>query len=278
MDSDNEGLVYAISALARQASASFDHPQGGLAVMRPDGSIQHMAPLDPPLTHVKQQVKAFDADSFCTYVNRFKRWVIIKNEDDDEVEDEKTTIFADPNKFHLRGVIDYHTDVNPDRCSHTIQFDVPFSEQWSRWRGIDGKPMSQSEFAEFIEENCQDCVDPPSAVFLDLVTNLQSKKKVTFESGVRLQDGANQLVFAEEIETRGRGTMTVPSEFSIGLPIFLNGEAYKVRALLRYRIHEGAVAFIVKLHRRTFLEQTAFKDICAKVSDETGLAVLNAWA
>ena len=111
-----------------------------------------------------------------------------------------------------------------------------------------------------------------------MVTNLQSKKKVAFESGVRLQDGSNQLVYAEEIETKGRGTMLVPSEFSIGLPIFLNGEAYKVRALLRYRINEGTIAFIVKLHRRAFLEQTAFNDVCEKVAKETALNVLNAWA
>lgn len=267
----NEQFIEAVAELARMASEPIDHPAGGKAVLLPSGDIRHLQPLDPPLTHVKQHVTAFDADSFCAYVNRFEIG-------EPAGEHQVTTIFADPNKFQLRCVIDYHEDRKPGRCAHAIQFNVPFSEQWSRWRGIDGKPMGQAEFAEFIEENCQDCVEPPSAVFLDMVTNLQSKKKVAFESGVRLQDGSNQLVYAEEIETKGRGTMLVPSEFSIGVPIFLNGEAYKVRALLRYRIAEGTIAFTVKLHRRTFLEQTAFKDICEKVTQETALNVLNAWA
>jgi uncharacterized protein YfdQ (DUF2303 family) len=275
----DETAIKAISALTRNGISVTELPQGGVGIMKPDGNVQVFPPLDPILTHVKQVVKAFDAESFAAYVNRFKLQQLHKIEGEETAQQRPvTTLFADPNKFQLRGVIDYHADMQPGRCAHSVHFDVPFSEQWNRWRSIDGVPMGQGAFAEFLEENCQDCVEPASAVFLDLVTNLQSKKKVTFESGVRLQDGANQLVFSEEIETKGRGTMMVPSDFSIGVPIFLNGEAYKVRALLRYRISEGAVVFTVKLHRRTFLEQTAFADVCNWVEDKAQLPILNAWA
>ena len=263
-------IIEAVARLARAGVGAQDHPAGGKFVMRPDGLIHHIPPLDPVLSHVKQNVTAFDAESFAAYVNRFK---LGGGKDEGEC----TTIFSDPNKYKLKAVIDYHVDQQPDRCAHTVQFDVPVSEQWRRWSAIDGRPLGQGEFAEFIEENALDIVDPPSATFLDLVTNLQSKKKVTFESGVRLQDGANQLVYAEEIETKGRGTMVVPSEFHIGVPIFHNAEAYKVRALLRYRISEGAVVFIVKLHRKLFLEQTAFEDVTGEILEKTGLPVLSAW-
>jgi uncharacterized protein YfdQ (DUF2303 family) len=263
-------IIEAIARLARAGVEPKDHPAGGKFVMRPDGLVHHIPTLDPVLSHVKQNVTAFDVESFAAYVNRFK---LGGGKD----EKEWTTIFSDPNKYKIRAVIDYHVDRAPERCAHTIHFDVPFSEQWKRWTNIDGRPLGQSEFAEFIEENALDIVDPPSATFLDLVTNLQSKKKVTFESGIRLQDGANQLVYAEEIETKGRGTMVVPSEFHIGVPIFHNAEGYKVRALLRYRISEGAVVFIVKLHRKLFLEQTAFEDVTGEIVEKTGLNVLSAW-
>lgn len=272
MNSDTPGadLVDAISRLARAALPVIDHPQGGKAIMRPDGTLEHLRPLDPVLSHVKQKVAALDTSSFVAYVNRFKVCA--------DGEGEKTTIFADPKGAKLRAVIDYHAGEKPDRCEHAITFDVPVSEQWSRWRAIDGKGMSQIEFAEFIEENCLDIVDPPAATFLDLVTGLQAKKKVAFESGVRLQDGSHQITFAEEVEAKGRGQMLVPSEFSIGVPIYFNGEAYKVRCLLRYRIHEGALTFFIKLHRRQFLEYTAFSDVCTAVSTGTSLPVLYAWA
>jgi uncharacterized protein YfdQ (DUF2303 family) len=266
----DHSTIDAISNLARQGSQVFNHPQGGTAVMGPDGRIHHIAPIDPILTHVKQNVAAYDSEAFVSYVNRFK---VIGS----DKEAECSTIFADPNRHYVRCIIDYHIGAKTNRCAHNVQFNVPCSEQWKRWIAIDGKPLTQSEFAEFIEENALDIVDPVAAVFLDLVTNLQSKRKVAFESGVRLQDGSHQLLYAEEVEAKGRGTMAVPAEFHLGVPIFLNAEAYKVRALLRYRINEGSVAFIVKLHRRLFLEQTAFKDVCNVISAGTGLPVLNAW-
>ncbi|MEN6306006.1 MAG: DUF2303 family protein [Armatimonadia bacterium] len=265
-------FVNAIASLARQGSIVLDHPQGGKAVMRPDGQVEHLKPADWPLTHIKQQVKAFDAGSFIAYVNRFKLLSRIGEETE-----EKTTVFADPVKYALRGIIDYHSGTAPDRAAHVVNYEVPFSEQWSRWRGIDGKLMSQIEFAEFVEENVQDIVEPPAAGFLDLVVGLHAKKKVAFESGVRLQDGSHQLTYAEEIEAKGRGQMLVPSEFAIGIPVFFGGEAYKVRAFLRYRIDEGRLVFAVKLHRRLFTEQTAFGDICASVGDGVDLPVLLAW-
>lgn len=274
MTETNAASVEAIAALARQGFAPINHPQGGIAIMRPDGTIEHLRPIDPPLTHVKQQVKVFDAGSFVAYVNRFKLRAVLA----EEYSEEKTTIFADPVKYALRGIIDYHSGTEPDRAAHSVDYQVPFSEQWARWRGIDGKPMGQMEFAEFVEENVQDIVDPPAAGFLDLVTGLHAKKKVAFESGVRLQDGSHQITYAEEIEAKGRGQMVVPSEFAIGVPVFYGGEAYKVRAFLRYRIDEGRLIFVVKLHRRLFIEQTAFGDIVQAIGTGTELPVLNAWA
>ncbi len=273
MDNSSAAFVEAITQLARSSQQPFPHPQGGIALMRPDGIVQHLSPIDVPLTHVKQHVSAYDAKAFIDYVNRFK----MERELSDDKTAPKTTIFANPQTAALKAIIDYH-DILPDYCHHAIEFAVPRSEQWNRWSSIDGKAMAQIAFAEFIEENTADIVEPAAATFLDLVTGLQAKKAVSFESGVRLQDGSNQLVFAESIEAKGRGTMTIPSEFAIGVPVFLNGEAYKVKCLLRYRIHEGALTFTVKIHRRQFLEHTAFGDVCEVVAKGTELPVLNAWA
>jgi len=275
MDNSSAAFVEAITQLARSSQQPFPHPQGGIALMRPDGIVQHLPAIDALLTHVKQNVAAYDAKAFIDYVNRFKQTMAHVTDTDRPLP--KTTIFANPQTAALKAIIDYHTNVWPDHCHHAIEFAVPRSEQWNRWSSIDGKALPQIAFAEFIEENTADIVEPAAATFLDLVTGLQAKKAVSFESGVRLQDGSNQLVFAESIEAKGRGTMTIPSEFAIGVPVFLNGEAYKVKCLLRYRIHEGALTFTVKIHRRQFLEHTAFGDVCEVVAAGTELPVMNAW-
>jgi uncharacterized protein YfdQ (DUF2303 family) len=259
----SDATIDSITRLARHATEPFAHPQGGQAVLMPDGRIEHLKPVDRVLTRVTQNVKMLDATSFSAYLNRFKR---------DGV---KSTIFADYAKPLVHGIIDYHDGQEPDYLQHQVMFAPPYSEQWVRWRGIDGKAMSQMEFADFIEENSADVVDPDGAVFLDLVTNLHAKKKVAFESGLRLQDGSNQLVFSEEIEAKGKGTMVVPAQFSIGVPVFYGSDHYKVACFLRYRIDEGRLIFQIKINRRTFIEQTAFGDVTKAIGEATGLAILN---
>lgn len=265
-------FIEAINRLARRSVETIELPDGGIAIMRPDGVAQAFPPVDKALpSDIHQNVSIFDAASFVAYVNRFKMF------DGPEDKTEKTTIFSNLERRTIKAVIDYHSSYRPDRCAHMAYYEVPWSDQWRRWREIDGKAIGQGAFAEFLEENAPDVVEPASAVMLDIVTNLQSKKSVHFESGVRLQDGAQQLVFSESVETKGRGSLTIPSRFSIGVPIFQDGDAYKVECLLRYRIQDGAVAFTVKLHRRQFLERTAFEDVTKKISEATKLPVLNAW-
>lgn len=264
MDNESDALsVQKLIDTGRALGAPFDHPQGGKAVVVPEGyHVQQLPPLAPELHHVKQTVKVLDAASFSAYLNRFKA--------------PQTQVFADYRAPVIVGVMDYHWPENesagkPDYTEHRVEFRPPWSEQWARWRAIDGKPLGQGDFAEFIEENYADIVAPPSAELLDVVANLQAKKSVEFQSGIRLQDGTAQLTYNEQIESRGKGTLQVPSEFSLGLPIFYGGEGYRIRSLLRYRINDGKLSFIVKINRREFNEQAAFTDILKGISEATSI-------
>lgn len=245
-----EALLNAGKALG----TPFDHPDGGKASIVPVGYtvVRHTDPLH----HVAQTVVMLDQASFADYINRFKT--------------EHTRVFADYRRPHILGIIDYHTaGNNADFAVHRASFTPPWSEQWNRWRGIDGRSMGQGDFAEFLEENYLDIAEPPAAELLDVVANLQAKKNVDFQSGIRLQDGSTQLTYNEKIESKGKGALKVPAEFFLGVPVFFGGAAYKVRVLLRYRISEGALSFIVKLNRREFVEQTAFGDITKAIEEAT---------
>ena len=261
MSETNAETVDAIANLVRQTIAPFEHPRGGKAVVLPSGEIGHLEAIDPILTHTKQKASFNDTASFVAYVNRFKG--------------AETTIFGDYKSSNVRAVIDYHGKESPDYLGHNAYFAPPFSEQWKAWRGIDGNPLSQASFADFIEENLIDVVKPDGAVFLDLVTNLQAKKNVMFNSGIRLSDGSNQLTYQEEVEARGKGNMIVPTEFDLGLPIYFGGVKYKVRCLLRCRIDEGKLVFVIKIHQRLTTEQTAFADITKAIAEGTEIIVLN---
>ncbi len=223
-----------------------------------------VAPVDEPLSgHIRQAVRLDDADSFAGYVNAFKT--------------PRSRLFVSVSRNTMTALLDYHAGAEggeagkPDYLHHKATYEMPFSEEWKRWNAIDGRPMAQMAFAEFLEENLADVVDPPGASVLEVALQLQQKKKVQFDSGIRLQDGTTQLTYREEVENAGKNNMKVPAEFTIGIPVFFGGDRYKIKVLLRYRIDDGKLAFHVVLHRKQFMLQDAVQQAAARIGEETEL-------
>lgn len=109
---------------------------------------------------------------------------------------------------------------------------------------------------------------------LEVARNLQAKKAVNFSSAIRLSNGEQQFTYAETIDgSSAKGTIKVPEEFTLGIPVFLGGVLYEVRARLRYRIHEGQLQLWYELYRPEHIEQDAFNEICVTVGKDTKIAV-----
>lgn len=265
MSDEDIKAVEVVERLTRLSTKPIETDDGRRHVLVPEGyGVHHIEPLEAKLPYVKQREQFLSVESFCDYVNRFKR--------------DETQVFGDSRKPGVRAVFDYHSPSGDDsarhsahHCAHEARYDPPWSEAWARWRAIDNKPMGQTEFAEFIEENYADIASPDHAELLDMVSNLSAVKKGHFSSGVRLQNGAHELSFSEDIEAKvGKKQVIVPSEITLGLPILFAGDAYKVRALLRYRAVDG-LSFIIKINRRLFVEQQAFSDVLSQIAETTGI-------
>ncbi len=251
------GLDAALARLVAMGGSgrSEDHPAGGRSVIVPDGyRVERLAPADEPLPdHVKQAVDLQDLPSFIGYVNDYRT--------------DASRIFVDMPAADFLAVIDYHAQDRPARCAHAVAFTPPLAEEWKRWTAIDGKPMGQAAFAEFLEENLRDVVAPAGADVLETVASLKAVKQVQFESGLELQSGAVQLTYHEQVEGAGKNTLEVPSQLTLGVPVFFNGERYEVSAFLRYRIGEGKLAFVVKLHQRQYIERDAVLAMVKQVEE-----------
>ena len=262
---------------------SFELPDGCrvLAMASAIKGIQHeiFYPIDKPLSgHISQKVALFSTASFIDYVNAFKG--------------DDTQIFADPENNLIRGILNYHkTPVDllpedkakrelekrehivitpmPDYADHIATMEIPFSEQWSRWTGIDNQAITQGNFAEFLEENYLDVATPDHATLLEMVTSLQATNNVVFSSGLKLQTGEQQLIYTEAIEGKGKGDMKVPSEIKLNIPIHFDAAAMDIRCFLRYRIQQGKLTFIVKINRRELLEKEAFINVVKEIGDKT---------
>lgn len=174
-------------------------------------------------------------------------------------------------------------------CDHKAQYNAPLSVEWGAWGKVDAKQMNQVDMARFIEANMIDIVplqpdtekkhpgSPDGATLLEICRTLEAKKKVTFKSSVRLPDGSTQFTYDEDVSGSAvKGTMSIPEQFTIGVPVFENGEKWQVDVRFRYRIQEGGhLVMWLELVRPHKTIETAVKELREQIANETGLKVLN---
>ena len=151
---------------------------------------------------------------------------------------------------------------------------APRSIECATWTAADKSAMGQSEFAQFIENNVADIRNPPGATVLEVARNLQAKKAVDFSSAIRLATGEQQFTYSEVIQGSSQnGNISVPEEFTLGIPVFLNDALYEVRARLRYRITDSKLKLWYDLYRPEAIITDAFDKIVSTIAEKTGVTV-----
>jgi uncharacterized protein YfdQ (DUF2303 family) len=181
----------------------------------------------------------------------------------DQSETNNVYIYADPDNRTLTAVLNDHAKYEDTAGWRDLRavYKAELSREFATWLGKDRKPMEQEEFAVFLEDNVADVVEPSGETLLSVALTLQAKTEVAFNSHRRLDNGQIQLTYAENIEARaGAGSIEIPREFTIGLRLFKNGEAYKVRARLKYRLLAQKVKFWYELDRAENAIEDAFQE------------------
>lgn len=228
------------------------------AALVPEGyRIEDLEQFHDSPRRIRQHVNFHNARDFATYVNRFK--------------DAETTVYADLDGTRFTAVLDHSGYGIPAWGAHRASYACPHSRSWKTWTSADGKAMRQAEFAKFIEDNLPDVQHPSGSDILTISRTLEAKKKVDFQSGVRLDNGEVQITFNEEIQgTAGKGTIEVPETFELGIPVFEGGDHYALTARLRYRINDGQLAMWFDLLRPERLLEDAFSNTLEQIRGDLG--------
>lgn len=194
-----------------------------------------------------------------------------------EHREDNTVIYADRKKAVFEAVFNDHVSATPGWRDHVCNYCCPFSNEWGTWEGRNGARMNQTDFAWFIEQNLVDITSPSSAEMLEISRTLVAKKSAKFASSVQLSNGSNQFSYEEEIRgTTKSGNVEIPETFKIGIPVFLNGQAYEIEVRLRYRIKDGALEMWYELVRPHDIYEDAFNAIHKSISDATGQDIISA--
>ncbi|NTG20038.1 DUF2303 family protein, partial [Agrobacterium rhizogenes] len=164
--------------------------------------------------------------------------------------------------------------------------------EWQAWVSINGKPLNQGQFAEFIEDHRADLAAPhedeitywqemlggkvayPNELQM-LSRGLKIHAETKASSAVTLATGEGELTWEETHtarDTKG-GKIIVPSLFMISVAPFYQGEKARLPARLRYRMPQGggAVAWSVHLYRPDIYVTEQVTHDLARVAADTDL-------
>lgn len=210
------------------------------------------------------KVKVDNSASFCEYYAQFS--------------DENSRVFADERTLSVSAVLDYHaagSEGAPRWGDHKLALQLEKSPELLTWLAGDKKPMAQLAFAEFLEDNSPDIVEPSAAHMIDLASDLQATNEVSAASAVRLDNGQVQIKYVENLSTKvGKQQVEVPQRFKIAIPLFVGGERQEIQAMLRYRINQQAVQFHYHLLHIQQLLQAMFVSSVAGIEDELNINVI----
>lgn len=193
----------------------------------------------------------------------------------------ETEVTAMETEGQIVAGIDAGTDLEAGWSKHNITLQLRASDEWRRWMDRNNKLMRQIDFAEFIEDNAKDILEPSYADIFEIATSLQVKRGVDFESATRLDNGEIQLGYRETTNaTAGKvGQLSIPETLVIALRPFKGGEPYRVIAAFRYRLNGPELTMGYKLQNIEKIRDEAFETIASDIrefSDASGFLFLNA--
>lgn len=150
---------------------------------------------------------------------------------------------------------------------HRAVLDLAKSPQWLHWLKYDGQMLSQEDLAEHVEDGQLDIVTPAAAEMLEVVQDLQVSRSASFRSSKSLHAGTIGFTYDEtDTATAGTGkSLEIPTEFELGVPVFLGEAAYRVKVRFRYRLNEGALTLGYKIERPDLIEQEAAAQIAERL-------------
>lgn len=262
--SDNEGDAAALALVAEQAaeiSGYEDVPveKGAGWAVFPDGREVDWRKFLPRPAARAGRVGLTDVDSLVGHVNRNAT--------------EDTTLWGDAERARFVAVYNDHPAnqgddlaVPPDDTVAGRRDDVAVltlapTDDWTRLLNADSKMLSQSTFAELIEDLSHVVVDPESARLVEIAQTLSMRKTLDVSSRTRVGGGDVSYNLTEETTTRaGRGpdSIEIPTRVTFHLSIWSGTEPVEIDARLRVKEVNGAPCLGLRLMQRDRVVREAF--------------------
>lgn len=245
------------------------HPMPGgspYAVIPPGWDLQELPPPYQP-TRPVAKVTLDDVDSFVNY------WTL------HHMGASRIYATLQPPKF-VAVLDDFIPTGADDADCHApwrefrASFQPAYSREWQTWTTRNRKPMTQLEFAEFVQDNLPDVAEPDGATLLETALNFEASQSGSFVSTQRLNDGSHNLQW--KTDNNASGTVLLPQMLVLQIPVFDAGDIVRMEARLRYRVipGEGKLILWYELVRPHKAEEAALREMWKHIEEQSGREVL----
>jgi uncharacterized protein YfdQ (DUF2303 family) len=302
-----DAAVAAVAQLAEKATTTPRHQMLGSAMPQrpaliwPDKQIQDIEHLLAAPVCKRGVATLGDHVAFADYVNAHRTAGLVIFGEVNETSGFFTAILdghvpakLKPREGDTAEPIAIESPGAPGWGDHVAKLPLIATPEWARWIGKSGKVLSQSEFAEFLEENAADVIVPDTSVthvagfpvphgnlptsaqLMSVALTLQAKTDVTFSSKINRQNGQVQVTFNEAISatSNAEGIIGIPEYFAIAVAPFRGGSAQIVLARLRYRAERGAAKFEFQIIRPHKIVEHAWNLVRKDIAGAIGESVL----
>lgn len=180
---------------------------------------------------IEEHIKLGDVESWIRYVSRFGAGAANR------------APFLTWSERGLRAVLDYHaSDGTPGRCDWVAEHPFTRSPEWVAWTSLaNGRPRSQRELVEALEDLGEDIDEPSAAELVGMLRKLRASVSSHAETELA-EDGSTRVRFGQDRTVDVPGVV-LPPTISIVIPVLRghvepdeDGRDVPVRVKLQVRI------------------------------------------
>lgn len=181
----------------------------------------------------------------------------------------------------------------PGWREHRAGYAFPLTPEWRAWVDVSKRPLTQAEFAAFLEDHVTDVVSPTDpgeparkmaedlgitlagpAKLLELSRGLSINVDQKVVQAQNLSSGEGKLVFEETHKDAGGAPISVPGAFAIAVPVFRGGDLYRIPVRLKYRLTGGRLQWNLTPYRMDQVFENAIEGAAQDLRKKTAVTVL----
>lgn len=146
--------------------------------------------------------------------------------------------------------------------SHVATLVLEYSDEFAPLAGVLGKPQSQSEFLDFIDQHAYLFVE--AAALVSVVEAFQQIEVTRFKSVINQANGTGSLCYETDA---AEGSTVVPRSLSVVCPIFQGQPDHRMEITLRTKVTGGKVVFTLLCHALTQIVRDAVAAVEQRLND-----------